>query len=217
MNVYTLIPSIVFLAYLPLAIIALWGQPSKQRRLFYWYMFASLLWGASSILLNCEYLVSNKLAFCKFNITTFIWVAIQFYAFSRSYGQGKYTWLMGGAYLLLVLILILVILDIIPQSIVIGNGVSYSVGIWLIVIFAGLAGLTVENIRAQVLAFKGSSEPVQRKRNIAMITGICIMFLFSLPAGIVEFSHLPLGHIGNLIVASLWVYVLIGLSRDKVD
>ena len=124
---------------------------------------------------------------------------------------------MGGAYLLLVLVVMLVILDLIPQGIVIGNGISYSLGIWQIVLLVCLTALTAENLRAQLLAFKSSSEPVQRKQSIFIMTGIGILFLFSLPAGFVAFSHLPLGHVGNLIVASLWTYVLVGLRGGRTQ
>lgn len=217
MNLYTVVPIIVLLGYIPLTIISSWGTPRKQRRLFHWYVFASVLWSISSVLLNCDYLVSDKLALCKLNIVAFIWVAIQFYAFSRSYGQGSYTWYMGGAYALLVFIVVLALLDYIPQSMVIDGGVSYSLGIWLIVLFACLAALAAENIRAQVLVLKSSSEPVIRKRGIFIVIGIGIMILFSLPTGFVAFSHLPTGHVGNFIAASLWTYVLVGLSSNMTQ
>jgi hypothetical protein len=217
MNIYALIPLIVFIAYLLLSILSLWSQPSKQRRLFYWYIFASLTWGVSSVMLNVDYLILNKLAFCKLNIITFTWVAIQFYAFSRPYGYGNYPGIVGGAYFILVLIVTLVIVDFIPKSIILGNGVSYSLGIWQTVLSVGLAALAAENIRAQVLAFRGSSEPIQRKRNIIVMIGIGIMLLFTIPMGFIAFSHLPLAHIGNLITASLWLYVLIGLGGHRTQ
>jgi len=217
MNIYTVMPFIIFLGYIPLTVISLWGTPKKQRALFHWYIFASLAWSISSILLNCDYLVSHKLAFCKLNITTFIWVAVQFYAFSRSYGRGSYIWYMGGAYILLILIIILAILDFIPQSMVINGGASYSIGIWLIVLFVCLAALAAENFRAQLLAFKKSLEPIERKQNIFMMIGIGIMFLFSIPTGFVSLSHLPISHVGNFIVASLWVYVLVGLRSGNTQ
>ena len=217
MSIYALIPGVIFVAYFVLAIIALWSQSNKQRRVFYWYIFASLAWSASSVILNSDYLVTHKLAFCKLNIATFTWSAVQFYNFSRSYGYGKYTWSMGGAYMLLLLVITLAVLDFIPVSIVLGNGVSYGLGIWLVFFLVGLAALTVENIRAQVLALTRSSGPVQRKLSIFIITVIGIRVVFSLPSGFVTFSHLPIGHIGNFIAASLLTYVLVGFPHDRTE
>ena len=215
MNIYALISGVVFLAYLPLAILALWSPANKQRRVFFWYIFASLAWSASSVLLNSDYMVLHKLALCKFNIITFTWVAVQFYNFSRSYGYGDYQMILGGGYIILVLVFVLVILDYIPKSIVLGNGVSYSIGNWFIMLSIGLAALAAENIRAQILAFKRSAKPVLKRRNIFFIAGISIMLVFTIPMGYPALSHLPLAHVGNIIAASLWTYVLIALPSDR--
>ncbi|MBN1376534.1 MAG: diguanylate cyclase [Dehalococcoidia bacterium] len=210
MTAYSLIPLVAVIAYVPLMIIMITSRPwKKQNWYFVLYLIAAMVWSSVSFLLHSSFLIEYQLLLAKLNICTFLWMAMQLYLFSRSFGYGPYSIQLAIGYCLLAGSIVLAVLGYIPQSVKVDNGVSISLGLWLVVLFVPLVLLMADNVIAQVRKLRGLTDQVQRTRVTYILLGVCIMALFSLSNGSEALSRFPIDHFGNLIAACLWTYATV--------
>ena len=107
-------------------------------------------------------------------------------------------------------VVLLVMFDYLPDSVVVSQGVAISFGnIWIPVIFIPLAILTAENIRAQMKKLRTTSDQIQRTRIMYILIGVGIMAIFSLTNAIAILRRFPVDHFGNLAAAGLWTYATV--------
>jgi len=209
-NVYSLIPFIAAVAYIPLLVIIIGSRPwHRQQQLFVWYLVAAMVWSLSSFLLHSNYFVDDKLVLAKLSTCTFVWMAVHLYWFSRSFGYGSYRFGVVMGYSLVLAVAILAILGYVPQSVVVSKGVSISFGLWLPVIMVLLAFLMIDNVRAQVRKLNSLTDEVQRTRISYILIGVSIMALFSLSNAVEFLRRFPVDHFGNLTCAVVWTYATV--------
>jgi hypothetical protein len=168
-----------------------------------------MVWGWSSFLLQSDYFTQYKLVLAGLNICAFMWVAVQLYCFSRSYGYGGYIFWMGFGYGLIAVVVILCILGQVPKDVQVGPGTTPLFGFWFWVLFMPVAILTIENVMAQLRQFRVEAEKVQRRRIVLVLIGIGVVVLFVSINAVESFRRIPVDHFGNLVAASIWTYVLI--------
>lgn len=210
MNIYSLIPLVAVLAYIPLLIIIINSRPwQRQHQFFVVYLVAAMAWSLSSFLMHSNFLMEDKLLLAKLNMCTFVLMGVQLYLFSRSFGQGTYVFGIVLGYILLAGTIILAVLGYAPQSVTISDNVVVSIGIWLPIIFVPLALLMADNIVALLRKFRSLTDQMQRTRITYILIGVCIMGLFSFSNAIEFLRRFPVDHFGNLTAACLWTYATV--------
>jgi diguanylate cyclase (GGDEF)-like protein len=144
-------------------------------------------------------------------IIFFTWMAVQFHCFSSSfYPANKRRWL-PLAYGSIALNITLAIFKIIPQKVVLeGNILLPKYGWTIFIIAIPLLMLAARNIYVFWPRLKNQNNPVVYNQTVSLVLCLGVLVIFLLSA-ILPFTHdFPIAHLGNIIVALILSYAVVG-------
>jgi diguanylate cyclase (GGDEF)-like protein len=209
MNVYALIPLIAAVIYVGLLSATLAHRPWRRRhKYFMWFLGGALLWSISNVLFRLDALYDFKLLLAKITVCSFALTMVPFCYFIETFYQqrrGNWLWL---AWLPLVGSVALAIAGIIPTGVesVPTYYPVYNLW-WLLGVMALPFGiLTVRGLYFLARGIILAENPAIHNQLIYLIATIVILAVTVLSNFSVVGRQLPIGHVGNLLVAGLLAY-----------
>ncbi len=210
MNIYSVIPLITALAFIPLFAILLGNRPwEKRHRLLLLYLIPVILWSLVDFLFRSDFLMEHKLLLVKLTLWIGLWSAIQFMFIIRAFSGVRFI-KIPIIYILLIVTAILEVLDYVPKSIEISaDSIHVSYGILFILIVVILLAVICKDLYFLIRRLIVSVNMEERNQIGYLLFGTSALaitaFLAFTPAG----GRLPLAHVGGLINACTLTYVVL--------
>ena len=212
MNIYAFIPLVATIVYIPLLIMTFGSRPLRsQQRLFGFFLIAAAMWSLTDFIFRSNIFPEDNLLFLRLIIIMFALVFVQLHCFASSfYPPHRARWL-PVAYSSLIVIAVLVILGYVPEGVTTQGEMlypQYGKGIFILVIPLGT--LFARNIYVLRRMLRNQKNPVIYNQVISLL--LCFFFLgaFTLSALLPLGREFPIPHIGNIIVALILSYAVIG-------
>ncbi|MDP2917234.1 MAG: diguanylate cyclase [Dehalococcoidia bacterium] len=212
MNIYAFIPLVATVVYVPLLIVTFGSRPfGSQQRLFGVFLIATALWSLTDFVFRSNILPEHNLLLLRLIVIMFTWVIVQLHCFTSSfYPPNKSRWL-PVAYISLAVVVVLVLLGFIAEDVTTEGGMlypQYGNGIFVLFVLSGI--LIGRNIRVFRKMLENQKNPVIYNQIISLL--LCFFFLavFTASALLPFGREFPLPHIGNIILALILSYAVIG-------
>ena len=211
MNINSIPPLLASVAYIPLLVIFLMGHNWKKKHaLLIVYLISAMVWSLSSFFLRSDFFPEYKLLFfnttlCGLPFTATFLLSVINYHTHKPLGKFIYP-----IYALLVLFFILTIINYIPTSVVITNGVvAPTFSIWFYVLTVVFFIYPIALVVLLIRKFMKLTNPVER--NIYTYFIITIVFLAAgALAGLSPIGEIfPISHFANLVNAIILTAVII--------
>jgi len=210
MNVYAVPPLLAVIAYIPLLIILLINRPwHRQHWLLFLYLVAAMSWSLLDFFFRGDFWPTYRLAIGKAVLWFSLWMAIQFIFILRYLNKGKFKNLYY-VYCLLPAILILEVLNYIPQAVVADqSGLHVQYGLicfsFVIVLFIA-ASKDIYSLIAKLFKTKDLEE----KNQISyLLIGLGFITVFGVASFLPGGGRFPIAHIGNLVLGIILSYVFL--------
>ncbi|MDD5312382.1 MAG: diguanylate cyclase [Dehalococcoidia bacterium] len=197
MNVYSLIPLIACIAFVPLFIILTANQPwQRQHKLFALFVFTAILCSFGDLLFRSDLFIDAKIYIGKVVLCILALAFTQLHYFLRSFYESAkpkyYLAYIGTALVCIVAILFL------PADVKLGEAVVPVYGMWVFP-YAGYAyGLLLFDIYRLTNKFRAAIDPILRKQIICLITATTVYLVFPLFTISKLGQDYPISHIGNI-------------------
>ena len=212
MNIYSLIPLVAALAYIPSLVTTLNTRPQRsQHRLFIVFLTSSILWGLADYLFRSNLFPQLNFLLFKIVILSFVWMTVQFHCFSSSFFPAeKGRWLLW-AYAYLALNILVVALGYLPEDIVVvGESLFPQYGIPIVFVALPLMILLIRNFYVFSPLLKHEENPITHNQAISLVIALLIFTVFASTALLPFGRQFPVLHLGNLISASILSYAVMG-------
>ena len=212
MNIYALFPLVAIIVYIPLLVTTIGSRPwQRQHKLFVLFLFTAILWSLSSFFCRSDFFQQYNLLLGKAIIVMFMWMAVQFHCFTSSFfspGQGRW---LPFAYASLAAVIALAVLGYIPEGMAVSGSKVYPVyGKWIIFIAIPLLTLVGRNVYVFRKRLKILDNPVLYNQIVSLLLGIFTLTIFTVAALLPWGREFPISHFGNIIVAFILSYAIIG-------
>lgn len=211
MNIYSFIPLIATIIYIPLIISTASNRPwQTKHRLFVTFVIVAMIWSLTDYIFRNNFLPQYHLLFLKAIIILFTAMAVQFYCFISSFfAQRQGRWLLF-AYFTLALVVVLVATGQLPEGITTeGNKIYPEYGKSIIYMAVPLLILLARTFLALWYRLKIQENPVIRNQLITLLFSLVVLTVFTTVAILPWGREFPISHIGNLINALLLSYATI--------
>jgi diguanylate cyclase (GGDEF)-like protein len=207
MNIYSILPLIATVAFIPLLIIVLSNKPwGKQHLIFSLYLTADIIWSFSSFLMRSDYFIEYKVIIFRVVVCSLIWLVVQWFYFVHYFIHKSAGWGTYLGYACLITVIIGSVLGYIPQGLTTTDGlVSPVLGLWNIPI------VVIPNILAVVLVvhlirkYRKSLDPIERNRIIYLSITVVLFWILSV-IHTTPIGEYPTAQIGQCINAALLTY-----------
>jgi diguanylate cyclase (GGDEF)-like protein len=212
MNIYSIVPLIATIAYIPLLITTYSNRPwSKQHKLFMLFLLSTTTWSLFDYILRSYFFPEIAHILIKCVVVLFFLTAVQFHVFSSSlFPQGRKRWLIF-AYASLALSIIMTILGYLPQKLVTINGLLYAEYGWTIILIAvPMMVLMGRNLYVFIPRLRNRENPVDYNQNVAILLCLGAMAVF-IGLAATKFGRIfPIAHVGNIVIALILIYAVVG-------
>ncbi len=218
MNVHVFIPLIACIAYLPLlaGVISNWPW-SRQRRLFFLFLFSIFIFSIINYLFFSDLLPKYSIQLIDISCIVMIWAAVQFHFFISSYfPDDKRRWL-AIAFGALILDIVLFALDYLPGSYInIGGRLYPQFGISiLIIILPGLV-LLARNVYILIPRLRNQGNPLVYAQTAFLLIAVAIFTIVVMIALLPTCREIPILNLGNLAVAAILSFSVVGKNLADV-
>ncbi len=211
MNIYSFIPLVATVAYVPLLVTTIGARPwRRQHKLFLLFLVAATVWSLTDFVVRSNFLPQYNF-WLTVIVMLFVWAAVQFHTFTSSFfppERGRWLPFAWGS---LLVIVILLGLGFFTENIQNVNGVlhpQYTKTIGLIAI--PLLILLARNVYVLAPRLKNKDNPAVYNQTLSLIIGLAVLAVFTgtslLPWG----RQVPLSHLGNMIIAFILSYAVMG-------
>jgi diguanylate cyclase (GGDEF)-like protein len=217
MNIYSFLPLIATILYIPLIITTAISRPWQTRhKLFLIVLVMAMFWSLTDYIFRGNYLPQYNTFLFQAIIILFVLMAVQFYLFaSHFFPHGRRRWLPFG-YFSLALVIGLVLSGQIPQGVIVqGDQLYPQYGASVIFLAGPLLVLVGRSVFVLWNRYKMTDSPVIRNQMFSLILGISILTCFTLFALLPWGREIPISHMGNLINALLLSYATV--RHELVD
>ncbi|MBN1191558.1 MAG: diguanylate cyclase [Dehalococcoidales bacterium] len=212
MNIYSFIPLLATIAYVPLLITAVTIRPwRKQHLLFLLFLSAAFIWSLTDFLVRTDILPLFGDIWLRIIVIMFVLMAVQFHAFTSSFFPPEKRRLLPFAYSSLVVISVLVGIGLFTEDIAVIDGVlhpEYKSYVGLIAI--PLLVLLARNIYVLAPRLRNRDNPVVYNQTLSLIIGLSVLTVFTSTSLLPWGGELPLSHAGNMIIALILSYAVTG-------
>jgi diguanylate cyclase (GGDEF)-like protein len=212
MNIYSFIPLIATISYIPLLVTTLRGRPwRRQHTLFVLFLAAAIIWSLTDFIVRGNLMPQLRPIWLRIIVIMFAWAAVQFHAFMSSfYPPEKSRWL-PFAYGSLLVIAVLVGLGYATNDIAEVNGVlhpQYSKYLGLIAI--PLIVLLARNLYVLAPRLKNRENPISYNQSLSLVIALCVLAVFTSASLLPWGREVPFSHVGNMIIAFTLSYAVMG-------
>jgi diguanylate cyclase (GGDEF)-like protein len=218
MDASQLIPLIAAIAYIPLFVILLSNRPwSRKHRLFLVFLISASLWSFCTFLSRSDLLTltPDKKLEVGIAICLTFWMLVQLHYFVRSFYKPERT-KIPLAYIFVMATIVLVALGKIPGSVDVihlpagGINVYVDYGPWTIaIVFLFLFTVGINDIVSLWRRQGISPDPAERNRIAYLLVAIGVLTAFLSVTISPWGERFPLPHIGNFIVACVFIYAIV--------
>jgi len=211
MNIYALFPLVAIIAYIPLLINTVSSRPwQRQHKLFALFLIAAILFSLSDLLWRSDFFRQHYLILGKLVIIMFTWMAVQFHCFVSSfYSPGQGRWLLF-AYASLVVVIALVMLEFVPEDIVVsGNKLYLQYGLGVVFIAMPLLTLLARNVYVFRQRLRILDNLVLYNQTVFLLLTLFVLTIFSLTPLLPWGREFPITHFGSIINAFILSYATI--------
>jgi diguanylate cyclase (GGDEF)-like protein len=212
MNVYTFIPLAATIAYIPLLITTFSTRPwSRKHKLFMFFLIAAMLWSFSDYFFRSEYFNQFKYHLVQVVILMCFLMVVQFHCFTSSfYPANKRRWLFF-AYGTFAINVILAILGYLPREIAPSDQGYYAVyGFSSAFLAIPMLILLARNVYIFWPRLKNKDDPVAYNQTVSILLCLAVMTVFLLTSQTPLKQNIPIPHIGNIFVAIILIYAVLG-------
>jgi diguanylate cyclase (GGDEF)-like protein len=211
MNIYSILPLLATIAYVPLFIILLTSRTwKKQHWLLLAYLFAASVWSLTAFLVRSDFFSDYKLLFLKVALCGLPLTAgflLYFIDFHTHRPLGRSIYMLFG---LLAVFVLLDIIGYIPTSITFTDGgIALSFGWWFYLLSAFFLIYPVIFIPVLVRKYRRLTSPAERNTHAYFIITIALLTIGAL-AGLSPIGEkFPVSHFANLLNAIIVTRVVI--------
>ena len=169
-----------------------------------------MLWSLVDFLFRSNQLPQYNIWLLKSIIIVFPLMVAQFHVFASTfYEPGRARWI-PFSYLSLVLAIVLVALNYIPESIQINGDQLFPVyGKYVIILGAPIVILTMRGVYILGKRLKSTENPVLYNQIITILVGIGVLGVFTFAAFLPYGREYPVSHFGNILNAFILSYAVI--------
>jgi len=212
MNIYSLIPLIATIAYIPLLVTTASTRPWKrQHRLFLLFLISACLWSLLDYIWRSNYYPELVNELSRVVIFLFAMMAVQFHCFTSSFFPPDRSRWLPFAYGFLLVIIAPLVLGYVPQSVIlIDQRFKAHYGLWILLIAIPLLVLLVRNLYILVPRLKNRENPVNHNQTQSLVIGLGVLAVFMITAILPFGSEFPIGHLGNIVIALIMSYAVVG-------
>jgi diguanylate cyclase (GGDEF)-like protein/putative nucleotidyltransferase with HDIG domain len=217
MSIYTLLPLIVVMAYIPLLVMTIGSRPwQKQHKLFIFFLVPATIFGFIDFFLRGNFFLQYNPLLLKLGLITYTLVGVQFYCFVSSFfAPGERRWL-SVAYATLAATIALVLIGYIPGELTLSGDRFYlDYGIEITLATVPLLALVGRGLYLFWKRLKVLDNPVLYNQIVSLVLSVSVWVIFTLAILIPWGKEFPLSHFGNVIVALILGYGTI--RRQLVD
>lgn len=211
MNVYSTIPVIAIIAYIPLLLTTATSRPwQKRHTLFMIFLAVAMGWSLLDYFYRSNYFPQYNIYLLEAIMVAFPLMVVQLHCLTSSfYPQGKKRWL-PFAYGALACIVVLVVLGYVVEDVrSVGEHVYATYGVGIIPLVVLLLVIAARNLYVLWRRLKLLESPVIYNQILALMLGIVVLIVFAFQAVMPWGREFPLPHIGNIIVAVILSYSVI--------
>ncbi len=211
MNIYTVLPLIATIAYIPLLITTASNRPWQRRHtLFLLFLVPAMTWSLVDIFFRGNFFPQYEHLLFKIILMVYVLMGVQLHVFLSSfYPPGQRRWL-PFAYISLVVSISAVAAGYATGGVVIeGEKIHGVYKIGILVLLLPLMILAARNFYLFWKMLKILENPVLRNQITSLLLGLLVLIIFTLTALIPWGKDVPISHFGNLINASVLSYAAI--------
>ena len=211
MNIYALFPLIATIAYIPLLVTTIGTRPwLRKHKLFTLFLIAAMAWSLTSFFLRSNFFPQLNFFLLQLILITFAWMVVQFHCFTSSFfapGEGRW---LPFAYVSLLAIVTMVLLDYIPEGVTAsGDKLYLDYGKGVIFLAIPLLALVVRNVYVFRKRLRVLDNAVLYNQIISLLIGIFVLTIFGFVALLPWGREFPISHFGNLLNAFILSYATI--------
>ena len=212
MNIDIFISLVTCVAYIPLlaSTVSTWPW-SHRHRLFILFLLPAVCYSISDYIFHGNFFPQSSTLLIKISSIILIWAAVQLHCFTSSYfPEDKKRWLIF-AYGLLILIIVLILVNYLPESYVtIGEYVYPQFGISIIIIVVPSLILLARNIYIFLPRLKNQENPGIYNQTASLLFSLAVFTISVMIALLPVSREVPLLNVGNLIIAFVLSYAVVG-------
>jgi len=212
MNVYSIIPLVATIAYIPLLIMTISNRPWQRRHtLFTLFLTGAMMWSLIDIFLRSNLFPQYNLLLLRALLITVMWMAVQLHCFISSFFPPHTGRWLPFAYGSLAAVIVLALLGYIGEGVTVLNGSRLYLGYgnWTFFLATSLLVLAVRDTYILRKELKTLDNPVRYNQTVALLIGIFVLVIFLLAALLPWGREFPISHLGNIIVAFFLTYATI--------
>jgi diguanylate cyclase (GGDEF)-like protein len=209
MNVYALIPAVAAAIYIGLLSATVAHRPwNRRHRVFVWFLAGALLWSLSNVLFRFDGFYEYKLLLAKITVCSFALTMVPFCYFIETFyhqRRGGWIWL---AWAPLVMSIALAAAGILPTRVEESLTFYPVYDLWWLVLSMALPYVILA-VRGLYFLTRGiilAENPALHNRLIYLVATVVILSVTVVSNFSVIGRQLPIGHVGNLLVAILLAY-----------
>lgn len=209
MNIYTLIPLIATIIYIPLFVILLVNRPwNRRQKVFLLFLIPAFLWSFTAIFFRSDFLMPNKLLMAKIVVCVGIWMGVQYHYFLRSFLDPQRV-KIPLAYALVISAVVLALLGYIPRNLdVTPGGIHLQYGIYFFLVLFPTIALASRDMYFLLRRHKISADPIERNQITYLFLGIVVLAVFGITTTTSWGSDYPTTHFGNFGNACVLTYAV---------
>ncbi|MFC1916019.1 diguanylate cyclase [Chloroflexota bacterium] len=211
MNIYTLIPLIATIAYIPLLVTTVGSRPWHQRHvLFALFLIPAIIWSLTDVFLRGNFFPQYNFLLFEIIVIVYSVMAVQFHCFLSSFytpGQGRW---LPFAYVSLAVIITLVMLGYVVEGITVtGDKLYHDYGLGVFFLLVSLMILAARSFYVFWKRLKILDNPIIYNQILSLLLGLSVIVIFTLSTLLPWGREYPITHIGNLINAFILGYAVI--------
>ena len=211
MNVYALFPFIATIAYIPLLVTTAGSRPWQKRHTFFiLFLISAMLWSLLDFLFRSNFFPQYNLLIWKVTVVSFPLMVAQFHMFASTFYEPRRGRWIPFSYLSLMIAIVLVVLNFIPESIQANGDKLYPVyGKSVIFVAIPIVILTIRGVYILGKRLKSLENPVLYNQIVSILFGIGTLTIFTFAAFLPYGREYPISHFGNILNAFILSYAVI--------
>ena len=208
MNIYSAVPLIATLAYIPLLVTTVCArQWSARHRLFLIFLISAMTWSLSDFIFRSMYFPAYNRLIIAFVLVSCFWMIVQLHCFTSSFfPAGRSRWL-PFAYSALGLNIILAFLGYLPGEVITtGTTVYADYGVGIYSLAVPMLVLFIRNLYIFMPRLKNQPNPVIYNQTMTILICLGVLAVFLISALTPLKKDFPVSHVGNIINAMVLAY-----------